>query len=237
MPQNELNSKKMESDRVDGILAALFYRKISKRITSKLVSKPLTPNQVSILSTILGILSSIFIAIGNYLLEIVGVTVLQISLLLDVVDGDLARAKDMKSAWGNNLDILSDRFMDSVLIIAVSIACYKHSQDDSILLWGSCAVAGYQYFHYLTDVWLFPPVHSHSGQRGINIVKVMGTEGALVANEALITVFTIAVIFRQIKPALILCTIVSLLISFLQIIRIRKMSIDIGAMDRNIGQK
>ena len=93
-----------------------------------------------------------------------------------------------------------------------------------MLIWGSCALTGYQYFHYLTDVWLFPPVHSHSGQRGINIVNVMGTEGALVANEALITVFTIAVVFRQIKPALILCTIVSLIMSVLQITRIRKIS-------------
>lgn len=225
MPQNELNNNKVASGRVDGLLAALFYRKISRIITSKLVSTPLTPNQVTVMSIVLGLLSSALIAAGNYPLEILGVIVLQISLLLDVVDGDLARAKDMKSAWGHNLDILSDRFTDSVLIIAVSIACYKHLQDGTVLLWGSCALAGYQYFHYLTDVWLFPPVHSHSGQRGINIIKVMGTEGALVANEALITVFTIAVIFRQIKPALILCTIVSLIMSILQIIRIRKMSV------------
>lgn len=218
-------SNNSATERVDPILSAFIFRRISKRITSYLLATALTPNQVTLLSILCGLSSAFLIALGGYKRELLGVIVLQIAYLLDVVDGDLARAKNMQSLWGRNLDLISDRFTDALLIIATSAAAFKDLQDTTALMWGAIAVTGYLFFNYLTDVWLFPLADTHSGQQHINVLSIMGKKVFVSAYEALIVTISLAVIFKQLKIALIFCTIFSLLACSIQIFRIYKISV------------
>lgn len=224
MPQSEMSNNNA-TGRVDPILSAFIFRKISRKITSRLLPTALTPNQVTLISMLCGLLSAFLIFLGGYKREILGVIILQIAYLLDVVDGDLARAKNMQSLWGRNLDLISDRFTDALLIIATSVAAFKDLHDTSALLWGAFAVTGYLFFNYLTDVWLFPLADADSDEQHINVISIMGKKVFISAYEALIVTVSLAVILKKLKFAIILCTIFSLLACSIQILRIYKISL------------
>ncbi|MEM1623389.1 MAG: CDP-alcohol phosphatidyltransferase family protein [Sulfolobales archaeon] len=105
----------------DGPIAKYINRKVSARIT-KLVLKsnlPITPNQVSVASFILSVLSAVSFAIG---LPAIGGVIAEVSSIVDGVDGELARAKRMGSRFGSFLDSMLDRFADVLIVASASIS-------------------------------------------------------------------------------------------------------------------
>jgi len=222
--QDKINKAALAPDKVDGILSVLFYRKISTRISPAIASTPLTPNQITALSGLIGLLSVFFIAFGSYPIRILGLFVLQFARVLDHVDGEVARIKNMQSRWGTHLDVILDRFVDVAFIIAASIACFNDLHDSTVLIWGSIAAGMHLFFYYLTDGWIFPQSGGDSVQQRLNAFNIKDREMAFVANEVLITVFSIAIIIRQVKLALILCAVCSFMATVLQMVRIYKIS-------------
>ena len=71
-----------------------------------LVNSPITPNMVTMSNLLIVVPLVIFSAYNKmyYLLALL----IQVYAFLDVVDGNLARNKNMKSEWGHKLDIFSD---------------------------------------------------------------------------------------------------------------------------------
>ncbi|MEY2663979.1 MAG: hypothetical protein RIR35_787, partial [Actinomycetota bacterium] len=100
----------------DGFFSTLILRKISRRITSVLVEKNVTPNTVTLFSLIIGFISAYAASQGRYL---IGGLLLLLSLIFDCVDGEIARYKSEFSALGAWLDALSDRFKEFIYIFAL----------------------------------------------------------------------------------------------------------------------
>ena len=73
------------------------------------------PNTITILSFIVGLVSAICVFVNPYL----SVMLLLLSGYFDVLDGSLARLRGSSSNIGTMLDILSDRFVESFMIIAI----------------------------------------------------------------------------------------------------------------------
>lgn len=90
-----------------------FYRKLSKPTARILYKLKFEPNQVTLLSFILGILSGF---IFYYRMFILGLIVLFISEILDCADGDLARMKKKASKKGEFLDSFLDRIVEAFVI-------------------------------------------------------------------------------------------------------------------------
>ena len=90
-----------------------FYRKFSRPTARILYKLKFEPNQVTLLSFILGILSGV---IFYYRMFIPGLIVLFISEILDCADGDLARLKKKVSKKGEYLDSFLDRIVESAII-------------------------------------------------------------------------------------------------------------------------
>lgn len=77
----------------------------------------ITPNLISYLSAILGgLVSGVFIYQQQFLLAVPWII---ISGILDNLDGDLAREKNLTSASGEILDSVLDRYVDFCLIAAL----------------------------------------------------------------------------------------------------------------------
>ncbi len=110
----------MEGKSTDGIVSRYLNRKISTRITSFIMKHdiPCTPNDISIISFIIGLLAFPF-----YLLHLPWVAglLIQVSSVVDGVDGELARARNMKSDYGAFLDTMLDRFANILAILGASI--------------------------------------------------------------------------------------------------------------------
>ena len=73
---------------------------IAKTIVGVLKDTFITPNQVTYLSVLVGFASGYSFSQGNSISSIFGGLLLELTLVLDCVDGQLARSKNMASDFG-----------------------------------------------------------------------------------------------------------------------------------------
>jgi phosphatidylglycerophosphate synthase len=139
-----------ESAQKDAPLARWLDRRLSWRISYRLAHTSVTPNQVTIASTILGLVSAWLFASPGYQPRLLGAALFLTSTILDGVDGELARLKMAESPAGARLDILTDNLVHVAIFAGVMTGCYRASGSRSylwllaVLLGGfaACAVAG-----------------------------------------------------------------------------------------------
>lgn len=76
----------------------------------------LTPNNVTILALLLGMLTSLLVYFD---MKVVAVIILWLSGYLDAVDGAMARRINKSSSFGTLLDIVSDRIVEVGIILVL----------------------------------------------------------------------------------------------------------------------
>lgn len=108
--------RKLEGKPTDGIVSRYLNRKLSTRITALIVKHkiPITPNQMSIISSLVGFTSFPLFITGNPVLA--GVMV-QTSSILDGVDGELARYYGLASKFGSFIDSILDRLVNIMALL------------------------------------------------------------------------------------------------------------------------
>ena len=123
----------------DGFVSRYLNRHISRPIARVLAHTPVTPNQVSFFS--LGVAAGSFLSFV-YGYHIAGALLAQASSIVDGVDGDLARAKHMTSAFGGFLDAILDRYADAVILLGLTI--WAAGDGPAVYVWtaGFLALAG-----------------------------------------------------------------------------------------------
>jgi len=112
------------------------FRRVSFMIVRYLLKTKIIPNQVSYLEIFLLLVSGFLIATGNHLLMIIGGITILISVYLDYVDGDLARAKDMVTKRGELLDTTAFYTFHVVSILSPVIAVYIGTRSFWLLIVG-----------------------------------------------------------------------------------------------------
>lgn len=129
----------------DSVFSMLFTRKLSRVLTFLLVkyTKRITPNQVSTISFVLGVLACVLFLSDLYWVRAVGVVLLQLGFAFDCSDGEIARIKNMTSAYGAWLDSTYDRFKEVLMIAAMAYYWYAYqSQEAWVILVGVGAAVG-----------------------------------------------------------------------------------------------
>lgn len=86
----------------------------------------ITANKTTLIGLIIGILGLAFLGFGSYWAIIIGAILANIGLLLDYVDGNIARATDSASKYGKYIDIISDYIIVGLMPIAIGIGLYNH---------------------------------------------------------------------------------------------------------------
>ncbi|MEK6932604.1 MAG: CDP-alcohol phosphatidyltransferase family protein [Nanoarchaeota archaeon] len=119
----------------------LIYTRISQYITLPLLYTKITPNQVTILSLISAVISSIFFVQGNYVNVVFGVIFLQLAHIFDAVDGELARVKKMTSKFGGFFDGAINHVTYYLTIPAMAIGHFSTNKDPSVLIFAIFALA------------------------------------------------------------------------------------------------
>ena len=87
-----------------------IYDPIAKKIVGVLKDTFITPNQVTYLSVLVGFASGYLFSQGNSISSVFGGLLLELTLILDCVDGQLARAKNMASDLGRLIDGIAGYF-------------------------------------------------------------------------------------------------------------------------------
>ena len=99
----------------------LYMRRLSPYLTRRLIPLPITPNGVTWLMIAVGIAAAGLLTLPG-LLPVIGAAVLiQLQLLLDCSDGELARWRKVSSPAGIYLDRLAHNLTEAVLPIALAI--------------------------------------------------------------------------------------------------------------------
>ena len=128
----------MNSAIYDGIVSRHLNRRVSRPLARLIAHTPVTPNQVSVASLGLAIACFASFAYGYY---IIGALLAQASSIADGIDGDLARLKNMTSAFGGFMDAIFDRYADSLVLLGFTMWA---ASDAGTYVWvvGFSALAG-----------------------------------------------------------------------------------------------
>ena len=92
---------------------------IAKQIVGLLKNTLVTPNQVTYFSVLIGFLSGYAFSFASPISLVLGGILLEITLVLDCVDGQLARAKGMASHWGRLIDGIAGYFAYLAVVIGL----------------------------------------------------------------------------------------------------------------------
>ena len=132
----------------DGFYSVFFLRKISKLFTWLAVRLKMTPNQVTLISFAIGLLSAYEFSKGNFWAIFAGAVLLQLSIIIDCVDGELARYTRQFSQLGAWLDAITDRIKEYLVFFALAYGAAKNGRD----LWiPAMGMMLFQTFRHLSD--------------------------------------------------------------------------------------
>ncbi len=92
------------------------YQKLLVNPVARRMGLKMTPNQVTLLSGVLGILVLPAIIVN---MPYLAITFLLLSGFCDTLDGTLARLNHSPSDWGSVLDIMTDRLVEWVVVFAL----------------------------------------------------------------------------------------------------------------------
>ena len=126
----------------DGKIDTYFNRKLSRPLTRWLLQTPLTPNQITILSCVVGLLGALCFSLGGYWSPLIGALLLQFSVVLDCCDGEVARVKFLESPFGDTLDIICDTVVTIAIFVGMGIAVWKDGASHHALTLASLLVLG-----------------------------------------------------------------------------------------------
>jgi phosphatidylglycerophosphate synthase len=105
----------------DGFVSRFLNRPISRRITCFLVKFPIHPNAWTIAIFVLPPIAGVFLVRGDYVSIVIGAAIFQVFSILDGCDGEIARAKNLESKFGERLDTFSDFLSSLVYVLALGL--------------------------------------------------------------------------------------------------------------------
>jgi phosphatidylglycerophosphate synthase len=109
----------------DSYLAALLDRPMSRPLTRLLLRTPLRPSHVTLLGIAAGLLGAAGLATVSYWGRLGGVLLLVVSLVLDCIDGDMARAELTQSPAGARLDVIGDYAVNLAVFAGLGVGLVR----------------------------------------------------------------------------------------------------------------
>ena len=125
-------------------------RQLSYRLTPLIARLPITPNQITVASMLLGLAGAGCFAAGSWPWDIGGALLLIAGYALDNCDGDIARMKNLCSEFGAALDDAADWLVDASVFAALGYGTAS-STGESLWLWLGLAAAGGATIDYVID--------------------------------------------------------------------------------------
>jgi hypothetical protein len=133
----------------DGFFSVFFLRRVSKLLTWAAVKIGATPNQVTIASFAIGLYAAFLFAQGDAWSLIGGAILLQVSIIVDCVDGEIARYTRRFSELGAWLDAITDRVKEYAVFLGLAYGAFVHNGQN---LWVLAAILmALQTFRHLSD--------------------------------------------------------------------------------------
>ncbi|MGN6302096.1 MAG: CDP-alcohol phosphatidyltransferase family protein [Angustibacter sp.] len=131
---------------VDGFYSVFVVRHVSRWVTWRLLPTGVAPNTVTVVSFAVGILAALACAVGGWAWLVVGAVLLQVSLVLDCVDGEIARYTRRFSPLGAWLDVTGDRIKEYGIFAGLALSSARAGHDIWWLALLALALVAYRHF-------------------------------------------------------------------------------------------
>ena len=112
----------------DGFISRFLNRPISRRITRFLLKFPIHPNAWTISIFVLPLIACVFLVRGNYISIVIGAAIFQAFSILDGCDGEIARARNLESKFGERLDYFCDFVASLLYVLALGLGLHRSSE-------------------------------------------------------------------------------------------------------------
>lgn len=125
----------------DGYISRYVNRKASEPMAQLLAKTKVTPNQITWAAFTIALLSFVSFIFGQ---NIVAGLLVQLSSIVDGIDGSLARLTDMTSTFGGFLDSVLDRYADILIVLGLTWWSFSHETYPVPGIWlaGFLAITG-----------------------------------------------------------------------------------------------
>jgi phosphatidylglycerophosphate synthase len=121
--------KTLKSSLSDELINTYLLRPVAGLIVSVLYKTSVTPNQVTLASTVAGLVAAAFYLNNEAVTTAVAGLMVTLKDVLDSADGQLARAKGQYTRTGRFLDSIGDFVVDLAIFAAIGWILYKASSD------------------------------------------------------------------------------------------------------------
>ena len=111
---------------MDGLVDRYVNRKLSGVFTQLFLKLGFSPNAITLVSMVLGLIAAGFFAIGSYQFGIIGALLFQLSVVIDCCDGEVARLTFAESKFGQELDIWADNVVHMAIFAGIASGAYLH---------------------------------------------------------------------------------------------------------------
>ena len=126
----------------ESFMSRRIERKISLALSRRLIYTKIAPNQISVFSILVGLLSGLFFVAESRALHVTGALLLLFSSILDGCDGEIARLRFEESKAGSWIDFLGDNLVHMVVFFCIGLGLYAHGYGVAYLVLGILGSAG-----------------------------------------------------------------------------------------------
>lgn len=133
----------------DGWYSVSVLRRLSKPLTGWAARHGWSPNAITVGSLIVGLLAAASFAVGSRWALVLGALLLQVSLVVDCSDGEVARLTGRHSRTGAWLDAVTDRVKEFAAYAGLAAGAAVTTGVD--LWWAAAATMVLQTTRHLTD--------------------------------------------------------------------------------------
>jgi phosphatidylglycerophosphate synthase len=126
----------------DGFMERNVERPVSRLLSARLARLPVTPNQMTVVSALVGLAAAPFFLSASPIWQTAGALLFLAHSILDGCDGELARLKFQESRWGGILDFWVDNIVHSAIFACMAVGWSSSAGANWPLALGAAAVAG-----------------------------------------------------------------------------------------------
>ena len=139
----------------DEHLVSLVYRPLTEKIAILLFKTPITPTMINHLGLISAILSGLFFSYGTYGNLIIAAIFVQLTIIFDLLDGQVARYKGMRTMFGRWYDKFLAKLTKYIMFLGATVGVYNISKDPRILIVGTIAIVNIITISFIINLRIF----------------------------------------------------------------------------------
>jgi phosphatidylglycerophosphate synthase len=138
-----------------GVQMRLLMPRLSVRVTRAVLNHAtrVTPDQITVVSLLVGLAAAAAFVSTSPFVVAIGLLAFHLHVLLDYVDGEVARCRNQTSVRGAYFDLVTDRITFPLLIFCAGAGVYRQLGDPTLLVVAFAATFGLFLDKVAVDCW------------------------------------------------------------------------------------